>query len=252
MDQKSLQGKLSDNNGPDFQFEDLFQVHEIQEMQNSFSAASGVASIITYPDGKPITSSANFCRLCNDIIRKTEKGRINCMKSDALIGGNTETGYTINCCLSGGLWDAGVPIVVGGKHIANWLIGQVRNEAQDDVNMLKYAVEIGANVEDYKNALSEIPVMSKEKFKHTTELLSLLTKQLCEKAYANYLLKQEVKQHEKSIQLLETAESSASITLHSIGDAVIVANTNGCITRINLVAEQLSGWRTDEAIGKPL
>ena len=73
MDQKSLQVKLSDNNEPDFQFEDLFQVHEIQEMQNSFSVATGVASIITHPDGKPITSSANFCRLCNDIIRKTEK-----------------------------------------------------------------------------------------------------------------------------------------------------------------------------------
>ena len=82
--------------------------------------------------------------------------------------------------------------------------------------------------------------------------MTLLTKQLCEKAYANYLLKQEVKQHEKSRQLLENSESSASITLHSIVDAVIVANTNGCITRINLVAEQLSGWRTDEAIGKPL
>ena len=250
MNKKPLQGK--DNNEADFQFEDLFQVHEIQEMQNSFSVATGVASIITHPDGKPITSSSNFCRLCNDIIRKTEKGRINCMKSDALIGGNTETGYTINCCLSGGLWDAGVPIVVGGKHIANWLIGQVRNEAQDDESMLKYAVEIGADIEEYKKALTEVPLMSKEKFKSTTELLTLLTKQLCEKAYANYLLKQEVKQHEKSIQLLETAESSASITLHSIGDAVIVANTNGCITRINLVAEQLSGWRTDEAIGKPL
>lgn len=250
MNKKPLQDK--DNNESDFQFEDLFQIHEIQEMQNSFSAATGVASIITYPDGKPITSSSNFCRLCNDIIRKTEKGRINCMKSDALIGGLSETGYTINCCLSGGLWDAGVPIVVGGKHIANWLIGQVRNEAQDDVNMLKYAVEIGANVEDYKNALSEIPVMSKEKFKHTTELLSLLTKQLCEKAYANYLLKQEVKQHKKSIQLLENSESSASITLHSIGDAVIVTDTNGDITRMNLIAEQLSGWQMSEAVGKPL
>ena len=54
MNKKPLQGK--DNNESDFQFEDLFQMHEIQEMQNSFSAATGVASIITYPDGKPITN----------------------------------------------------------------------------------------------------------------------------------------------------------------------------------------------------
>ena len=35
MNKKTLQGK--DNNEADFQFEDLFLVHEIQEMQNSFS-----------------------------------------------------------------------------------------------------------------------------------------------------------------------------------------------------------------------
>lgn len=252
MDNNLLESKFNNNNESDFNFEDFFQVQEIQEMQNSFSAATGVASLITYPDGKPITSSANFCKLCNDIIRKTEKGYLNCMKSDAIIGGLSESEYTINCCLSGGLWDAGVPIIIGGKHIANWMIGQVRNEAQDVTNMLKYAVEIGADLEDYKNALAEVPVMSKDRFKNVTELLSLFTKQLCEKAYANYLLKQEVKQHKKSIQLLENSESSASITLHSIGDAVIVTDTNGDITRMNLIAEQLSGWQMSEAVGKPL
>jgi len=55
MDNNSLQSKFKDNNESDFNFEDFFQVQEIQEMQNSFSAATGVASLITYPDGKPIT-----------------------------------------------------------------------------------------------------------------------------------------------------------------------------------------------------
>lgn len=252
MENNLIDSKLNQNIEPDFRFEDLFQIQEIQEMQNSFSTATGVASLITSPDGKPITTSANFCRLCNDIIRKTEKGYANCMKSDAIIGGLSECGYTINCCLSGGLWDAGVPIVVGGKHIANWLIGQVKNEAQNDTNMLKYAVEIGADIEDYKSALAEIPTISKDRFENITQLLSLLIKQLCEKAYANYLLKQEVKQHENTIQLLESSESSASITLHSIGDAVIVTDIHGCITIMNPIAERLCGWQMSEAVGQAL
>ena len=40
--------------------------------------------------------------------------------------------------------------------------------------------------------------------------------------------------------------------LHSIGDAVIATDTSGKIIRINPVAESLTGWMQDEALGKPL
>ncbi len=67
-------------------FEDLFNPAEIQRLQDEFSWATSVASIITRPDGTPITKPSNFSRLCRGIIRKTEKGLINCCKSDAILG----------------------------------------------------------------------------------------------------------------------------------------------------------------------
>ena len=42
-------------------------------------------------------------------------------------------------CLSGGLWDAGASITVGDHHIANWLIGQVRDSTQTEDAMRAYA-----------------------------------------------------------------------------------------------------------------
>jgi PAS domain S-box-containing protein len=41
-------------------------------------------------------------------------------------------------------------------------------------------------------------------------------------------------------------------TLYSIGDGVISTDADGMITRMNLVAEQLTGWQEKDAIGKPL
>jgi len=41
-------------------------------------------------------------------------------------------------------------------------------------------------------------------------------------------------------------------TLASIGDAVITTDGDGKITLLNAVAEQLTGWRNEEAAGKPI
>ncbi|MFN3437605.1 MAG: EAL domain-containing protein [Acidovorax sp.] len=51
---------------------------------------------------------------------------------------------------------------------------------------------------------------------------------------------------------LRQSEENLSITLHSIGDAVVATDAQGCVTRMNPVAERLTGWSIDEARGKPL
>ena len=47
-------------------------------------------------------------------------------------------------------------------------------------------------------------------------------------------------------------EMNLHVTLNSIGDAVISTDINGCVTRMNKVAEQLTGWQLSDAEGKPL
>ena len=124
-------------------FEDMFDLADIQRLQDEFSDATGVASVVTRPDGTPLTRPANFTRFCSKVVRGAEKGCANCFRSDALIGRYNPKGPTIQRCLSGGLWDAGAGISVGGKHVANWLIGQVRDESQNEEAIRAYAREIG-------------------------------------------------------------------------------------------------------------
>jgi len=44
----------------------------------------------------------------------------------------------------------------------------------------------------------------------------------------------------------------AQVTLNSIGDAVVCTDLDGHISYLNIAAERLTGWRKDEAIGRPL
>ena len=166
-------------------FTDLFTVDELQTIQDAFADATNLASIITHPDGRPITKPSNFCRLCRDIIRPTPKGCVNCMRSDALIGRPNPEGPNMQPCLSGGLWDGGASICVGDKHIANWLIGQVRDESMVESQMMKYAREIGANEEEFLEALSEVPVMTREQFADVCQALFLIANQMSQLALQN-------------------------------------------------------------------
>jgi len=52
--------------------------------------------------------------------------------------------------------------------------------------------------------------------------------------------------------VLRQTQEEFKITLYSIGDAVITTNTDSLIFLMNPVAEQLTGWKEQDAKGKPL
>jgi diguanylate cyclase (GGDEF)-like protein/PAS domain S-box-containing protein len=51
---------------------------------------------------------------------------------------------------------------------------------------------------------------------------------------------------------LQVEKELAQVTLHSIGDGVITTDENGRVEYLNPVAEQYTGWTTDDARGRPL
>ena len=244
--------QMNDEIAIDIQLSDIFNIVDLQKMQDLFSDAMGVASIITHPDGRPITKPSNFTRLCSDIIRKTDKGCANCFKSDAIIGTRDPLGPKVQPCLSGGLWDAGASITVGGNHIANWLVGQVKNDELDLDRMVRYADEIGTDRNEFMEALAEVPVMSIGQFTKVAKMLFAFANEISEKAYNNLLFKRQIEEKDKITEALRESEENLFITLHSIGDGVIATDDIGRIVRMNPVAETLCGWKLEDAKGKYL
>jgi len=62
----------------------------------------------------------------------------------------------------------------------------------------------------------------------------------------------EITEQKRAEQALRASEEHQRITLDSIGDAVIATDAQGRVTRMNRVAETLTGWSQAEASGRDL
>jgi len=219
-------------------------------LQDLFADAHNLASLITDVNGNPITKPSNFSFFCENIIQKTELGCINCFKSDAIIGNYNPKGPYLQQCLSGGLWDAGASISVGGKHIANWLIGQVRIDAIDINKHTKYAEEIGADKQAYLEAYNKVPEMSVGKFTKIANLLFFIANELSEKGFNNLQLKNKINQIKFVNKLLKDSEERLKVLFDDAPDAMLLADPETAkIIDVNKAATLLFKKQKKDIVG---
>ncbi len=60
------------------------------------------------------------------------------------------------------------------------------------------------------------------------------------------------KQLQQTNVTLQASEERLAVTLNSIGDAVIATDNEACVTLLNPLAEQLTGWTLAQVVGRPV
>ena len=232
-------------------FRDVFNLEAIQEIQDAFAAATNVASIITETDGRAITRPSRFCRLCRAVVRRTPRGLANCQRSDASFGSDDPLEPIMRPCLSSGLWDGGTSIYVGNRHVANWVVGQVRVVTDDDERMRAYAKEIGADEELYMAALAEVPVMSMEQFLAVCRALCLIAYQISSLAEQNFLQAQAIELRRRAEQALRESEERFRQLAEATFEGIFILR-GATIIDINKAGRALFGHPRGSLIGRDI
>jgi diguanylate cyclase (GGDEF)-like protein len=249
-----------------YTFKEIFDIDEIQKIQDAFSLATGVASIITDINGKHITKPSNFCELCTEVIQGCSTGAKKCAESHAITEVDNIEGSSFKYCLSAGMMDGGACIYVGDKHIANWLIGQVLEDTVSDEKMMEYCREIGAEEIRYKEALKKVRRMSKGQYLNICNAVFLFTKQLSVLGVHNIKLKDEIvarQKREEEINYLSIHDALTGLhnrryfeeclqsidTIEMLPISIIMGDANG-LKMANDVFGHLEGDKLLKLIGE--
>ena len=145
-----------------------------------FNKSTGFVTAILDLEGN-ILSQSGWRKICSDFHRKNPKTASNCFVSDIYLANklNADEKYLFYKCMNG-LIDVRLPIVIRGEHIANLFSGQFFFEEPDVSFFRNQAIVNGFDENEYLNALSQVPVISREKVQTAMDFLLYITQLIIE------------------------------------------------------------------------
>lgn len=157
----------------------IINLDVLQEVQDKFSEATGLAAIIADETGQAITKPSKFSRHCQ-MIRSSEKGLQQCFISDHIAGSEaSKKGKPhIHFCHAG-LIDLAAPIIVNGIYRGSILCGQVLLEKPTSRQIKEKRMclrngDLKLDTLAVMEAFLEIEVVPEHKVKASAELLHIM------------------------------------------------------------------------------
>ena len=195
-----------------FTLGETVNVQVLQEIQDKFSDATGLAAVIVDSEGNPLTRPSNFTRFCKTI-RSTAKGLERCINCDDQGGRRRQKPSVYQC--HAGLTDLAAPIIVHDQYIGAFLGGQVlisQKEYDAKENMYQCTKDIDIDKEKLTAAFHEVKVMPKKRIQAAADLMYIMSNYIVEIGAANIssnLLMEEMKAKANLEAMLRATELKA-------------------------------------------
>jgi signal transduction histidine kinase/ligand-binding sensor protein len=147
----------------EYKLEDLIDIKLFQKLQDKLNEIYSFPSAIIDNEGNILTATA-WQDICTKFHRVNSQSEQECIKSDQYILDNLHLANpAVSYRCPHGMTDNATPIIIAGKHLANFFTGQLFLEEPDMDFFRKRAAIYGFDETEYLEAVRKVPVWSKDK-----------------------------------------------------------------------------------------
>jgi PAS domain S-box-containing protein len=232
---------------------DIIDVPALQALMQEFYRLAGIPMAIVDLKGDVLVG-VGWQDICTKFHRVNPESCRHCVESDLELSADVKPGeFKLYRCKNN-MWDVATPITIGGKHVGNLFAGQFffEGESPDRQIFQLQAKKYGFNEGEYLAALDRVPKLSRDELATGMAYFTKLADMISKLSFSNIKLARSLTQRDILADSLRSSEERLRITLTSIGDAVMTSDAQGCVTFLNPVAEALTGWKTEQALGQPI
>jgi ligand-binding sensor protein len=176
----------------------------LQNVQDGFAEAVGVASLVIDLQGTPLTGVSNACEFCR-FGRTSAEFRRRCSASWASLAHVEEEQPQVHLCHAG-IGYAVAPITVHGMRMGLVVGGQFWSDIaeRDDVRgrAEQIAVECGVSRRELEEAVDSVPLFSAERVFLVTRLLATIANTLSEIGFQGYEVRRKLQQIAEIVKTL--------------------------------------------------
>jgi len=229
---------------------DLIDIQAFQNLTESFSRLTGIATAILDLEGNVLVSSG-WQKICTEFHRKHPTTARRCLESDTILANQLNQGgkYNVYKCKNG-LIDVAVPLLIDEMHVGNMFTGQFFFEPPDLELFAHQAEEFGFSKNEYLDLLKDIPVLPAERVEQAVAFLSNLTaiiskSGLDKKKLLDFSLELERQVEQRTKEILSERTYSESL-IKSLPGIMYVFDKLGCFKKWNHNLEVVSGYSANE------
>lgn len=181
---------------PSLRLTDLVSTVCLQNVQDGFAEAVGVASLVIDLQGTPLTAISNACAFCR-LGRTSGEFRRRCSASWASLAHVEEEAPEVHLCHAG-IGYAVAPVQVHGRRIGLVVGGQFWSERPESEQMRgvahRLASECSLPPHDLLAAMDSVPVFGQERVFLVTRLLATIANTVSEIGFQGYQVRLKLQQ----------------------------------------------------------
>jgi PAS domain S-box-containing protein len=181
----------------DLELKDIIDCREIQEMMECLYELTSVAMAIIDKKGE-VMVGAGWQDICTKFHRVHPDSCKNCLQSDTVLtSGIPEGEFKLYKCANG-MWDIATPLIIGGLHIGNLLMGQFFFEDEEiDLEAFKRRAQIyGFDPVEYLSAVNRASRISKSKLESAKGFFLRFANKISKLSYSNIKLSRSIGERE--------------------------------------------------------